>query len=620
MKLINLMAGALLTAALVACGGGGGRPGGEESPVTNTPTTPITVPSATPASIDVQASANELLSSGAEVTVTVAVKSATNVGMADQTVTFEVDNRATLKGPSAKTNADGVATVRLSAGAKDNRLVTVTVKAGTTASGQISLPVVGTRLAITGPVSVKAGITQPYTARLVDSAGLPISGATLSAASVLAGNVVGPISATDATGQATFNYNANVGGTDTLTVSGFGAGAQLPITISGEDFTFDTPGAGTEVNVGSTQSITVRYFKDGVAVPGAAISFTTTRGVLSSASGITGADGKVTVNISSTSAGPATVMASLPDNKGQISLPLTFVSTTPSSLVLQANPGAVFPNAAGSAANQSTLEATVRDASGNAVANRMVNFTIVNDDGNGGRLSAGSALTDANGRAQVQFIPGARPTKPDGVELRADVGSSVQGTTALTVNGEALNISIGFGNTIGNVDDTTYVKNFSVFVTDVQGTPVARQRIDLSTSPVVYLKGSLAWNGVVWAYSSAGVVTCPNEDLNRDGKLDPGEDRNGNGSLEPGNPIVVAPGFVTTDDAGRATFALTYGEQYAPWLNVELSARARVGGTESESSLRYFVSGLAADFNVETIAPAGVRSPFGTTLSCTIAE
>lgn len=622
MKLINLMAGALLTAALVACGGGGGSPGstgGATSPVTNTPTTPITVPSATPASIDVQASANELLSSGAEVTVTVAVKSATNVGMADQTVTFEVDNRATLKGPSAKTNADGVATVRLSAGAKDNRLVTVTVKAGT-ASGQISLPVVGTRLAITGPVSVKAGIAQPYTARLVDSAGLPISGATLSAASVLAGNVVGPISATDATGQATFNYNANVGGTDTLTVSGFGAGAQLPITISGEDFTFDTPGAGTEVNVGSTQSITVRYFKDGVAVPGAAISFTTTRGVLSSASGITGADGKVTVNISSTSAGPATVMASLPDNKGQISLPLTFVSTTPSSLVLQANPGAVFPNAAGSAANQSTLEATVRDASGNAVANRMVNFTIVNDDGNGGRLSAGSALTDANGRAQVQFIPGARPTKPDGVELRADVGSSVQGTTALTVNGEALNISIGFGNTIGNVDDTTYVKNFSVFVTDVQGTPVARQRIDLSTSPVVYLKGSLAWNGVVWAYSSAGVVTCPNEDLNRDGKLDPGEDRNGNGSLEPGNPIVVAPGFVTTDDAGRATFALTYGEQYAPWLNVELSARARVGGTESESSLRYFVSGLAADFNVETIAPAGVRSPFGTTLSCTIAE
>lgn len=620
MKLIKWTSGAVLAFALAGCGGGGGSPGaagGAKSPVTDTPTTPITAPSATPASIDVQASSNELLSAGAEVTVTVAIKSATNVGMPDQTVTFQVDNRATLKGPSTKTNADGVATVRLSAGAKDNRLVTVTVTAGT-ATGQISLPVVGTRLAITGPVSVKAGVTQPYTVRLVDSAGLPISNATLTGTSVLAGNVLGSIPRTDSTGQAIFNYTANVGGTDTLTVSGFGAGAQLPITISGEDFTFETPGAGTEVNVGSTQSITVRYFKDGVAESGVAVSFSTTRGVLSSTSGTIGPDGKATVNISSTSAGPATVMASLPGGLGQISLPLTFVSNNPSSLVLQANPGAVFPNAAGGAANQSTLEATVRDASGNAVANRMVNFSIVKDNGNGGSLSAASALTDANGRAQVQFIPGALSTEKNGVEFRAVVASTaVQGTAALTVNGEALNISIGFGNTIGNLDDTTYVKNFSVYVTDVQGTPVARQRIDLSSSPVDYLKGQLAWNGVVWAYSPAGVVTCPNEDLNRNGDLDAGEDSNGNGGLEPGNPIVISPGFVTTDDGGRATFSLVYGEQFAPWLNVELTARGRVGGTESQSSLRYFVSGLASDFNVETVAPAGVRSPFGTTLSCT---
>jgi hypothetical protein len=302
-----------------------------------------------------------------------------------------------------------------------------------------------------------------------------------------------------------------------------------------------------------------------------------------------------------------------------VSLPLQFIATSPASLVLQANPGAVLPNTSGTA-NQSTLEATVQDASGNPVANRQVNFSITKDDGNGGTLSTPSALTDANGRAQVQFISGLNPTQKDGVVFSATVANtSVSGTAVLTVNGKALFISIGFGNTIGNIDDTSYIKAFSVYVTDATGNPVANQLVNLSTSPIEFAKGTLVWSGAVWTYSS-GVVTCPNEDLNQNGSLDTSpvnEDRDGNGALSPLNPILVSPGSVRTDDTGRATFSLSYGEQFAPWLSVKLTARASVDGTESDYSLNYFVNGLASDFSNETIPPAGVRSPFGTTLSCT---
>lgn len=618
MKLVKTLSALLLATALAACGGGGGSPGSTTTSgttTTTTTTTTVTPPAATPASIEVQASSNEVLSAGTEVTVTVVVKSATNVGMADQPLQFEVDNRATLKGAAPKTNADGVATVRLSAGAKDLRNITVTVRSGS-ASGQITLPVTGTRLTLTGASNVKAGFEDEYSARLIDSAGSPISGAAISATSAL-GNALTAIPLTDGNGQAKFRYTANIAGTDTLTVSGYGASGQLPIAVSGVDFIVVSPGAGTSVVVNTPQTVTVQYTITSIPQAGVTVQFSTTRGVLSAASAVTNAAGQASVQVSSSSAGPASVLAQIPD--GQVSLPLQFIATSPASLVLQANPGAVLPNISGSA-NQSTLEATVQDASGNAVANRQVNFSITEDDGNGGTLSTPTALTDANGRAQVQFIPGPNSTGKEGVVLSAAVASTaISGTAALTVNGQALFVSIGFGNTIGNVDETSYIKAFSVYVTDATGTPVANQLVNLSTSPIDFAKGTLAWNGTVWTYSS-GVVTCPNEDLNQNGSLDTSpvnEDRDGNGALSPLNPIVVSPGSVRTDDKGRATFSLTYGEQFAPWLSVKLTARASVGGTESSYSLNYFVNGLAADFSNETIPPAGVRSPFGTTLSCT---
>ncbi|MFZ3141777.1 hypothetical protein [Polaromonas sp.] len=123
--------------------------------------------------------------------------------------------------------------------------------------------------------------------------------------------------------------------------------------------------------------------------------------------------------------------------------------------------------------------------------------------------------------------------------------------------------------------------------------------------------------GGTWKYSSVPTI-CANEDLNFNGILDtsPFEDTNGNGQLTPGNIAVAAPGNVVTDAAGRATFAIQYGEQFAPWVTVRITARASVAGTESRQSILYDLVGSAPDFTAET-PPAGVTSPFGSSTSCT---
>jgi hypothetical protein len=118
--------------------------------------------------------------------------------------------------------------------------------------------------------------------------------------------------------------------------------------------------------------------------------------------------------------------------------------------------------------------------------------------------------------------------------------------------------------------------------------------------------------------------SCRNEDLHyfdavaieqdirvSNGILDTGEDRNGDGVLTPGNVVSVTPGTVQTDATGRATVSLIYGENFAPWVEVRLTASAVVAGTESRRDAEFVLNGSAEDFSKEDNPPAGVVSPFG---------
>jgi hypothetical protein len=620
MKLFKYLSAAFLTIALVACGGGGGA---VESGSGTIPASPVvTTPVEKPGSVEVLTSSNTLLSAGSEVLITAFVKNASNVGMSAQAVIFSASS-GTLQNPSALTDATGAATAKLIVGSdKSLRNITVTVTAAAV-SGSIVVPVSGTRISISGNGSLQSGTSAvPYTVRALDSSGNPIGQSTLAITSSLGNSLSSTSLITDSTGSGNFLYTPNKAGTDSLTISGLGTSATATVVVNAIDFVALTPSSNTSIAIGTFQTISVRYNFSGAGVPGKTVAFSTTRGNFSTSTAVTDSNGQASAVVTSTTAGPAVVVAQIA-GVGSINLPVQFVAITPSSIVVQANPGGILPNTTGTS-NQSTIEAVVRDVNGNAVADKQVNFSTLQDLSNG-TLSPGIATTDANGRAQVQFIPGASSTPANGVVIQAEVAStSIRGSTTLTVNGKALFITLAFGNTIGSVDETTYSKDFSVYVTDANGVAVGNQLISLSVIPTEYKKGQLvlacqsggsATCTKTWIYLATPTV-CANEDLNLNGILDASEDINGNAQLTPGNIAVAAPGNVTTNASGRATFAIQYGEQFAPWATVNITARASVAGTESRQSILFNLVGSTPDFTSET-PPAGATSPFGFSTSCT---
>ena len=608
---LRTLGAVLLAALMTACGGGGGSPGTTTGTSGTNPTPPAT--------LEVFSSATTLSSAAtSSVTFTVVAKDASNHAIPNQTVTFSATSgnlAGALPAPHTGAAGEAITGVSLSPGADPtNRGITVTVNAGGI-SKTITIPVVGTKLSVTGDSSILlAGVTS-YTVKATDSADRPVPGAVLTVSSSLGNNLNPSTVTTDSQGAATFIYTANRSGLDTLTVTGLGATALTSVSVSADDFQFESPASGTSVIVGASQTVTVRFLTGGVGVSGRAVTFSTTRGTVAPISTTTDANGRASAVVSSTTSGPASVIAQVAS--AQTTLPLTFVATMPATLVLQANPGTVAPNTGSTTViNQSTLQAIVRDGSGNPVSGRVVNFSAT-ADGSNGTISPGSGTTDSNGTVAVQFIPGGLTTAAGGVKILATVqGTAISGTASLTVSGQALFISIASGNTIENLNETTYKKEFSVYVTDASGAPASNRVVNLSVIPDFYGKGTLSFfdGRDIWDYSTVPVF-CANEDTDKNGILNAGEDINSDGRLWPGLPIVVSPASVTTSSNGFATFYLQYGENFVPWLDTTITARASVGGTESVQNQRYFLQGVASDFTNEN-PPAGATSPFGTGTAC----
>ena len=625
MKIFKWLVALLVTLALVACGGGGGNPG-TVAGGSNVPDKTLV-----PASVEVLASSTMLQSTGETVDITAFVKTSGNAAIANQVVTFNADS-GLLQAVSATTDDNGVASAKLAAGSnKANRDIVVKVTSGGV-SGQVVVSVKGIQLALAGELALKLGTSTKYTLKLVDGTGKAVSGAPVAVSSAL-GNALSEGSVTtDAAGTATFVYTATKAGDDMITAQSLGTSVQQTVVVSAVDLAFVSPAASTLIPVGTTQIFTMRYLNGGSGVAGKMVSFSTTRGgLVSSSTAVTNASGEASVSVSSSSAGPATVVVVI-DGVGRASISADFIAQTPSAIVMQSSLGAIPPNSSGSSSSQSTIEATVRDAAGNLVTGKAVNFNIVSDV-SGGYLSTATVNTDQYGKAKVQYVAGTSSTAADGVVISGTVvGTSIASNVKLTVNAKALFINIAYGNTMTNLDETTYSKPFSIYVTDATGNAVGNQQVTVSVIPNSYMKGWLALQASAgWSYSSgAPTFFCRNTDTNRNGIYDPAvfEDANGNGvwdtgelretsPLKPGNVVVASPGLLTTDSSGRATFALQYGEQYALWVNVDLTAKSVVAGTESRTTQSFLLSMLADDATDTKSTPANAISPFGTGFSLT---
>jgi hypothetical protein len=552
-------------------------------------------------------------------TITALVRNAQNQFVSGVAVSFSATSGG-LTVTQATTNANGAATATLSAaGDPANRTITVTATAGSS-TATVPVAVIGTNLTLTGPANLVQGSQGTYTVALTDAGGNGIPNATVTLASAKGNTLSAATVTTDSNGQKTFTMTAVNGGTDTLTATALGLQATQSVVVSSQSFAFTAPANNTQVNIGSTETLTVTWTSGGVPETGQTVSFSATRGTLSASSITVGSGGTASVTITSTTAGPAVISATGTGVSAQVTV--DFIATTPSAVAVQAAPATIATQ------GSSTITATVRDANNNLVQGQVVDFTIT-QDATGGSLSVASATTNAQGQASTVYTATTTTSASNGVIISATVqGTAVTATTSLTVGGQTVFLSLGTGNTISAYSATQYSQPWSVQAVDNAGNGVNNVPITFTVTSLGYGKGFRAWNGTFWAtaYNTSGSDAyayilngddgCRTEDLAGNGILEPGEDYNNNGKLDPGLVASTDVASATTANGGSAAVNLIYPKDHAFWVAVRLTATASVSGTQSSTSAVFWLLGLAADFDTQTIDPPGLNSPYGIANTC----
>lgn len=591
------------------------------------------------AAISVTTSLPQIPSNGsADATITAFVRDANNQFLSGVPVVFSTTSGG-FTAPTAVTDANGQASATLGpAGDPTNRTITVTATAGTQ-SATVAIGVVGTTVSLSGPASLIQGNTGTYTVALTDSAGAAIANQAVVVASS-AGNTVSTVNATDTSGHTTFTLTGTVAGSDTLTATVLGQTAQVTVSVSNQNFAFSAPAANALIALGATPTtVTLGWATAGVPQAGKTITFSTTRGTFNgvanatTATAVTDGTGTATVTIAATTGGPAIITASALGVSAQLAV--TFVATNPHTIDVQASPATVATQ------GQSTITAIVRDPSNNLVQGQTVSFQLT--DVTGGSLSVGSAITDAQGRAQTVYTASSSPSATNGVTITASIPSAPAvpaATATLTVGGQTVFLSLGTGEVIGeNTDKTQFILPFVVQAQDAGGNAVNGVPITLNVHSVQYGKGgwvvfNSGWvqtgqpGGAPYTTQPPGITVCANEDVNGNGILDAGEDFNTDAKLEPGNVAAVSPGTVTTAPTtitngtstttvnGSAALTVTYPEDHALWVQVLLTASTTVSGTESSTTSTFWLPILSTYVTTTTTTPPGYISPYGIATSC----
>ena len=648
-KFLSIVMAAAAALVLAGCGGSGSGPLTGSSTPTGTQTAP------TVHSLALTTSLPQLPSDGsATATINALVLDADNNVMSGIPVTFEASSGA-LAVTTGTTGSSGTATATLSsAGDPSDRVITVTATAGTIKS-TVEVSVVGTKLTMSGPTSLVLNNTGTFSATLQDSAGNGISGQTTTITSAKDNTINPSTFVTNASGEGSFTVTAVNSGTDTITAAAAGLTATQNLAVSSDDFTFSAPAANTNVNIGTPVTITVQWKNSGQAVPnGTTVTFASTRGTLSSASANT-ASGAASVTLTSTTSGPAVISAT---GSGGVSaqLEINFIATTPNSLNLQASP-ATIPTQ-----SQSQITATVVDANNNLVEGETVDFSITADP-TGGTLSAASAVTNYQGQASTVYSATSTTSGSGGVQITASIpGTSISGSTSLTVAGQTVFLSLGTGNTISAIinsdgSSTQYKMPFTVQAVDSAGNPVNGITVTFSAESIAYIKGCELWLGqgvcggpnptpttttgdweVVSDTDMAGSGVTPAEYQNPknnpdyygfilDGawgcvSMDPNnsgtitDDYNGGTVIWPGQVASTDVGSAVTASNGTALVNVIYPKDHAGYVAVTLSATATVQGTQNSTATTFWLPLLTTDVSNLDQVPPGLYSPYGTGSLC----
>lgn len=587
-----------------------------------------TTPVVKPASVTLLVSSPQLNSDNkTNVTLTAVVKDANNVGIKDQTVVFTASS-GLLTVASNITDATGVVTATLSTGGDpSNRDINLTASSGGVTVTNL-VTVSGTAIQVSGSSSLVFGSTTDLTINVKDSAGTSIPKAQISITSAQGNGLSANSVVADGTGQAKITVNATKAGDDTITVTSSGASKVYKLSVSGSDFKFTQPAADSNVNIGSTQSVSIKWLENGVPQVGKPISFSATRGAVSATSVATDSDGVATVSVSSTESGPSIVTATAAGGTPSNAVALSFVAITASRVEVQADRTTLAVFKAGNTNSVASISAIVRDANNNLVQNAKVVFSMVADP-SGGKLNTSVGTTDSAGTATVQYTAGSISSGQNAVQIKAEVAdvggvvvpAGINNTLAMTVGGQSLFVRIGTDNKV-TPGTGTYTKLWVAKVTDSAGNAVPGVTVQFRLRPrdnskgFAYAKGVWqVFDGLTPPWGQVVSATCDNEDINFNGILDVGEDKNGSGNLTPGNVAGVS-GNATTDDNGFAQGLVSYPKSFANWAAVTIRAVVMVSGSEFWDEASFVLPILAEDVADKAVHPPGRISPFGTSSSC----
>lgn len=612
------------------CGGTLPPPTGTQAPGDKPGTTD---PAAKVASISVVASNAELPSSGlpgSEVTITALLKTADNVAVSGAAVSFAADS-GFLAVANATSDASGKAIAQLSTGGnKQNRPITVSVRAGSQA-GTVVVNVTGTRLDFSLPATMQLGSSSTVTARLLDSAGKPIAGesVTVSASGASTATLAQPV--TDASGQVALRVAASARGSGTVGLSALGATASRALTVTGAEATLlpavQVDASGKEVPkefaVGTCVAI------DGSATTAGSVTWSTSRGALYRDAACSqpvagplayGGTSLPRVYLKYDHTGVASIDAVL-SGGGRGSTSIEYVAPLRAGATVSVQPDLAVVGSG----ERATLVAVVRDGTtaNNLVKGATVQFSIVADPSGGNLLTPLAGVTGSDGVARAVYVAGPGDSGKNATIIQAQVQElpAASASTALTVNKKAISIQFGTGNKLVAFTPAVLQQDHAVFVSDSAGNPVKDVAISAAAWPVAYRKGHLEWvptekdRKVPGRWVAREAVTCLNEDVARKGLYEAAFDRNGNGVLDPGIPLTVVSSG-KTDAMGLATVSLRYPADRANWVVVELTVTGLVAGTESSARHSFLLAGLASDYTDYNVAPPGSPSPYGIVGSC----
>ncbi|WP_371193133.1 Ig-like domain-containing protein [Glaciecola sp. SC05] len=571
-----------------------------------------------PATLDLFASSTQLASSGSEqIELIAVVKSAQNILLAGIPISFSADQNASITVVNSVSGDDGTARALLTTSNNpENRTITISSSSGAL-NESIVINVVGTEVNINGASSIILNDSAPITLVLSDSDGNGIGGQAINLVADK-GSLDNTAPVTNANGQISVNFTATESGVSTITATALNTSSSFSLNVQQDDFSFDAlPSEGLALN--QEQPLRLRWFRNNQPFVNGTVTVTTSRGSISVGgnavnTAVTDAQGFANVDIRSAFAGPASISAVGADGSGAevtARATLEFVATTVNSVFVDATPDIIGPEG-----QTATITAVVRDADGNLVKGKAVNFRLFADS-TGGSISPNTAITDSNGIASTVYSSNA-VSSIDGVTIEAE-SDGVTSITSLTVGDRAFDISIGTGNEIEAPDSATYRKEFAVFVTDAAGRPIANAALTATSTPPIgpaYTKGFWVWNQDARVYQAVIQAVCANEDTNGNGRLDAGEDFNNDGQLTPGNVVSInfRNGVARTDENGQASFDLRYARQFGPWVANVISLSGQSSGTESSEQQLYQLGVASDDLTEETSPPPA--NPFGSSTDC----